>query len=1207
METFAEASGHPALGKARLVAQLADPFEGGFRIAEDAVEDARDLLAQEALIVERGVVAQLGVGADPVELAAGHRGPFLFAAAGAQGRGEDAEVVELFVGRVGRGRDVRTQMDEGLLGLREGDAVELGEGAAQLEAGAAGEGEHPFFEDDGPLERASQGFEQHVEARQDRLPVGRERECRLIGEDGAPRGREIALEERRPLELDAQAFAAVGLEQELLVEGAESRLRSPGGAMEVSLPGPEPGILGPFGAQAKEPGERRVRLELRAGEGERLFEERLARRTGRALGLGGEAIEGGGPAFEGQQTAAQGASRARASRVEGEGAAQILDRLLVGFGRLVGEQPASLETAGAHVRRQRQGEGTIEQPARPARILAARRERDREVEGFLVVRDAGEDSFEMGQGLVALAGIGGVETGDAHPEGELGLGGHEGEPSLEHLDQGLALPQSFVELDQRVFDLRIAGRVGQRGPIAVRRLVEIAEARCDPAQADAPGTGLALAPPLREDVATEGRQRALAVGPGRALEDLGERLGDLGHGAARRADRLEERECARVVRKLPDPDASESKTELVAIRAARFVEAEQMSFEHAGHVRGTVLAVVVADEDLDRFGMARVEREGALVVADRLPGVGSARAARGIEQQASDRDPERELATGRRNARELRLRDAEPIRGALEDAHVEVLELLPDGHALGMGRRDRLELRRASGGVVELVAADLGESFPQRYALIGGDLREPVEQESMEPGPLPRRFAERLETRARHDAGRGFGDGLQELLVHVAGVVGLAEHLLEQLGPLEVVGRARDRSALPVGASREQLAESGGVVARSQGPLEERQDRVVAGISLEERREDRRCAFAVAEGIEQETTPSQVEVPRGRRLVAEPPSFALEERGELVMPTGELEQALEGPDRALRRSGQVEDPPAHGHGGLEVPDRILEQRGEPGQRLRPAILGETFAPRAQAAGLIERSAESMIGVGEGLEGLDPVGLAREGGLEALDRGLGIALIELEVGAAVQATTALGSREQGREPGEGLDLLGGQAEPGFEIDARGEQGDGIGPGIGRAHGPGMGARQVTPGREEVDRALRDLGELADVLAEVGFAFAHVEPQRVVPTSLRHPPQTGERAAIPGVARERALEGVASAVGIVEALEQQLAERIAEGTRRPGAGGAERGLERGPQGGPVLALARETDQGGERLGLGRFEDEGGLPMRLGRGGIRQLLFA
>jgi hypothetical protein len=69
----------------------------------------------------------------------------------------------------------------------------------------------------------------------------------------------------------------------------------------------------------------------------------------------------------------------------------------------------------------------------------------------------------------------------------------------------------------------------------------------------------------------------------------------------------------------------------------------------------------------------------------------------------------------------------------------------------------------------------------------------------------------------------------------------------------------------------------------------------------------------------------------------------------------------------------------------------------------------------------------MMGVGEGGEGLDPVGLAQEGGFERLDRRLGIPLLDEELGATVQSTTALGAREQGRQSSEGLDLLARQTE------------------------------------------------------------------------------------------------------------------------------------------------------------------------------------
>ena len=91
--------------------------------------------------------------------------------------------------------DVRAQVGERLLGLRERDAVELGERPAQLDAGAPVEGRHALLEQDRALERAVQGLEQRVEPRQDRGAVGGELEGGLIGEHGAARCGELLLEE----------------------------------------------------------------------------------------------------------------------------------------------------------------------------------------------------------------------------------------------------------------------------------------------------------------------------------------------------------------------------------------------------------------------------------------------------------------------------------------------------------------------------------------------------------------------------------------------------------------------------------------------------------------------------------------------------------------------------------------------------------------------------------------------------------------------------------------------------------------------------------------------------------------------------------------------------------------------------------------------------------------------------------------------------
>ncbi len=92
------------------------------------------------------------------------------------------------------------------------------------------------------------------------------------------------------------------------------------------------------------------------------------------------------------------------------------------------------------------------------------------------------------------------------------------------------------------------------------------------------------------------------------------------------------------------------------------------------------------------------------------------RSARVVEQQAGDRDAQRELAARSGHARELGLRDAQPFFGAVEDSHVEILQLLPDVDALGMDSGDRLELGGTARGILELVAADLGDALSQRCA-----------------------------------------------------------------------------------------------------------------------------------------------------------------------------------------------------------------------------------------------------------------------------------------------------------------------------------------------------------------------------------------------------------------------------------------------------------------------------------------------------------
>lgn len=276
-------------GEALVVAQLADSRQRTLGIAEHPVEHAADLFAQEALIVERRVVAKLGVGLDQEQLTLGDGGPFFFSPARAECDGEHAEMMELLVGRIAGCSHVGAQMGEGALGLREGSAVKLGQLLAQLDSGASRERRHPLLEDRGSLERPTEGGEQPVELGQDAGAVRaeRRRERCLIGEDG-PAGRvKHLLEERRAFELQRELERGIGVQAELCVEGAQGGFESAGLAVHGGETCPERGISGAFGAQAGQPRKPGVGTELRSGEGNALFEQGAALFPADAFGLGG--------------------------------------------------------------------------------------------------------------------------------------------------------------------------------------------------------------------------------------------------------------------------------------------------------------------------------------------------------------------------------------------------------------------------------------------------------------------------------------------------------------------------------------------------------------------------------------------------------------------------------------------------------------------------------------------------------------------------------------------------------------------------------------------------------------------------------------------------------------------------------------------------------------------------------------------------------
>ncbi len=198
----------------------------------------------------------------------------------------------------------------------------------------------------------------------------------------------------------------------------------------------------------------------------------------------------------------------------------------------------------------------------------------------------------------------------------------------------------------------------------------------------------------------------------------------------------------------------------------------------------------------------------------------------------------------------------------------------------------------------------------------------------------------------------------------------MTEHFFEDLGALELEGRARHRGRLPRGAPVEQLAEAGGVVARPQRPFEQLEHLVVAGLPLVKGAEDRGGRITVAERIEQQASAAQVEASRLGAAVAHASSLAFEQGRELGVAAGELEQSGEGLGCVGGWRRQVEDLPAHGDGGLEIADRVFEHGREAGEGLRADRFGNSLAPRAQAAGLIRGAPEALIGVGQRLQCLE---------------------------------------------------------------------------------------------------------------------------------------------------------------------------------------------------------------------------------------------
>lgn len=489
------------------------------------------------------------------------------------------------------------------------------------------------------------------------------------------------------------------------------------------------------------------------------------------------------------------------------------------------------------------------------------------------------------------------------------------------------------------------------------------------------------------------------------------------------------------------------------------------------------------------------------------------------------------------------MRDAQPFFGAVEDAGVEIVQLLPDVDPLGMESGDRLELGGTAHRILELVAADLGDPLSERCAFGLRQARDASDEELVQPSPLARRLTQRFEACPRQHGGRRVGHALHDRLVDVAGGLGLTEHFFEDLGALELEGRARHRGRLPRGAPVEQLAKAGGVVARPQRPFEQLEHLVVAGLPLVKGAEDRGGRITVAERIEQQASAVQVEASRLGAAVAHASSLAFEQGHELGVAAGQLEQSGEGLGCVGGWRRQVEDLPAHGDGGLEIADRVFEHGREAGEGLRADRFGNSLAPRAQAAGLIRGAPEALIGAGQRLQCLESIGLTRQRRFECLDGCSRVAQLEQQVGPSMQALASFAPGEQGREPTEGIDLLGVKSEARFEPGADFECGARIRCPLARPNGPGMGRRELVPARQDRDRALGDGRELEAVVTARGLALAHREYEIRIARALGHAPKSDECRPVPLVGAEGALEADPRAADVVELVQQELAELAA----------------------------------------------------------------
>lgn len=318
---------------------------------------------------------------------------------------------------------------------------------------------------------------------------------------------------------------------------------------------------------------------------------------------------------------------------------------------LVGEQAPPLEAGSAELAREGKGEGAVEQRACARGIVDVSRDGEGQVEGLAVVRDAFENSFEVGEGEGCFTGVAEIEVCHAQAQRELGLGGGEGEPGFEQRDQGLPFPQLLVDAGEGVLDGGIAGGLEQRGSVALGRLVEVTHARRQLAEAHAPGQPFALAREPFDRFPAEREELPIGFGTASSREDLGERFGDLGHGAPCRADRLEQLASSSVVGQLAPDDPCEPEAQLIALGGARLVEASEVGLEDADRVLRVLRVLEMTDEDLCGLGMARIELERAFVVTDGIDGARLRRSARVVEQQAGDCDPQRELAARSGHAR----------------------------------------------------------------------------------------------------------------------------------------------------------------------------------------------------------------------------------------------------------------------------------------------------------------------------------------------------------------------------------------------------------------------------------------------------------------------------------------------------------------------------------------------------------------------------